>query len=101
MQWQGTLITAQNVYCTDEADGSAMPFGDPRGLARFRTLSRLSLRHAHRGCLGGAGLPCTWLPVSLQVGTLTLTPHPHLEGITTGAARRSDPCADAWRVVPG
>lgn len=64
---QGTLRRAGNVFCTDRADGAATPFGNDRGLARFRVLARLSLRHAHVGCLGAAGLLCPWLPASLQV----------------------------------
>ena len=56
LRLQGTLRCARNVLCTDQQDGAAMPFGDDRGLARFRVLARLTLRHAHRGCLGGAGL---------------------------------------------
>ena len=71
---QATLRCARNVFCTDQQDGAAMPFGDDRGLARFRVLAQLGLRHAHRGCLGGAGLLCPWLPASLQVKSFSGAP---------------------------
>ena len=45
-----------------------MPYLDPRGLARFESPARLSLRQAHRLSIGGGSLRrCTWLPASLQV----------------------------------
>ena len=64
---QGTLQCARNVCCTDEEDGSPAAFVGRQGLARFRKLTQLSLRHAHRGSLGARGSPCAWLPAALQV----------------------------------